>query len=442
MNTIKVKEYLSKNGIDLEKKCLLCCVSGGADSMALLHFFHANTGFFGLRSVCACHLNHCLRGEESDSEEEMLRQFCTENGIRLIAKRLDSIYEGPVTGKSEEYYRDQRYLFFESAKRETGADLIATAHTMNDNVETVLFRLARGTGLKGMSGIPSARSHYIRPLLCVTRSDTERYCSENRVPYKIDSSNLTDDYTRNKIRHHVMPVMRSLNDGYLEAVNSFMSLSSEAEDFFTAAAKDIIRRDSIEGGTLCESVIESPPPIGRYIIREIISGHVRDLNNETVLRCLASVRSGGKVELSKDTYFISDSVTCKVSKKYDRSFEGPFPFEDFTAPDGSRFELIRNVRLSEADIKDLFYYSVDYDKLYGVVSVRNRRDGDRFTSAYRKNTKSLKKLFTEKKYSAEKKDGIILLTDEAGIVWLEEEGPAEGKEIGPDTKNIIKYSNY
>ena len=435
----RVTEFTEKNSIDLNDRHLLCCVSGGADSMALLHFFFFNRGKFGLKQVSACHLNHGLRGQESDAEEDLVRGFCLDNGIGLTVKRIGK-EDLPDGNTSEDVLRRIRYDFFGQTADSISADLIATAHTLNDNAETVIFRLSRGTGFRGTAGIPVMRGRFIRPFLGCNRQDTEGYCRDNGIPFCTDSSNETDKYSRNVIRHHVIPVLEGLNPRSLEALESFAALSAEADSFFEEEAVKIIGENGTEDGVPVSAVLDARPPLDRYIIRGIIGSLCPDPDRQTVERCLESVRRGGRTELTTGIYFVCSGGRCKAEKEYIPKKIGPVPYESFVSEDGNARFVRSDITPDGETLRALFPYCVDYDKLTGVVSVRNRRDGDRFSSAYRGCTKSLKKIFSEKHYSAEKKDSVLILTDDTGIVWVEGEGPAEGRQIGPETKTALRFN--
>lgn len=438
--TSKINDLLEKNRIELKGKHLLCCVSGGADSMALLHFFRSNAERYGLADVCACHLNHNARGLESDSDEEFVRQYCREQGIALVTERIDDSAFDSSGHASEELFRDLRYGFFGRAAEATGCDIIATGHTLNDNVETVLFRLARGTGLRGTAGIPAVRGNIIRPLLSCTRQDTEQYCTQNGIVFRIDSSNSTDRYARNVVRHHIVPVMQQLNARSLEAVDSFIALSAEADSYFEREAERLTSAQSGSPSVSAERLLKAGSPLDGYIVRRIIRDHCGDDDRKTVERCIRAAADHKKTEIGTDTYFDCTGGICRITRKTARVQIGPLPAEEYLRDgDGAHFE-VREVSLTEDSARDLFYYCVDYDKLIGVASVRNRRDGDVFRSAYRKMTKPVKKILNEKGLSAEERDSVLMLTDDAGIVWMEKEGPAEGKEIGPDTKKVIIFN--
>ena len=441
LNT-KVQEFLCKHGIDLNGKVILCCVSGGADSMALLYHFISCQNVYGLSKVVACHFNHSMRGAESYRDERMVTDFCSSNDIPLIIDRLEDHFDLEHVDHSENALRKLRYQFFDNAASICGADYIATAHNMNDNVETVLFRIARGTGLRGTAGIPVMRGRLLRPLLCVSREDIEEYCSINNVQYVIDSSNLENNYKRNVIRHNIMPVLSDINTDYLDSIDNLMKISSEADNYFRTEAERMIVQDALEQGILRKTLQDAMAPLNEYIIIQLLSNRVKEITRDTVDRCLEVVASGGKIEIAEDCYFVADDHNCFFEFRYESKEIGPFSYENTQQYfPGKEFVFSDNINLDEDQIKRLFYSSVDYDKLNGVPLIRNIRDGDRFSSAYRKNTKSLKKLFNEKKYTAEQKDKILIMIDDDGLVWVEGEGPASGKEIDINTKRVIRFIN-
>ena len=190
-----VRNYLREHGLSGR---ILVALSGGADSTALLLSLQA----CGCE-LAAAHLNHCLRGSESDRDEDFVRALCARLGVPLTVERADVRAHAAAQGCGiEEAARSLRYAFLERAADAVGADWIATAHTADDNLETVLFHLTRGTGTRGMAGIPPRRGRIIRPLLGATRTEIEAYLAGKGEPYVTDSSNLTDAHTRNRIRSY------------------------------------------------------------------------------------------------------------------------------------------------------------------------------------------------------------------------------------------------
>lgn len=224
----KVLQFIRQEKLITPEDRVICGVSGGADSMAMLWCLWELRGKLGIR-VEAAHFNHHLRGTESDRDAEFVRQFCQRYGIPL------HMGEGQVTpGKKglEAAAREARYAFFQTIPGK-----IATAHTANDNAETVLLHLVRGTVLKGLGGIAPKRDNVIRPMLTITRQEVLDYLREWSIPHVEDSSNETDTFLRNRLRHHVMPLLVQENPKLMENLSA-MALRLRQED---AALDDIFK---------------------------------------------------------------------------------------------------------------------------------------------------------------------------------------------------------
>ena len=205
-------------------------LSGGADSVALTHFLWKNREQLGI-TLTACHLNHCLREEESFRDQRFVEDFCRERSIPLTLRTVDIAALARKNGLSvEECGREERYRLFEELCAGEHS-LVATAHTQSDNVETVVFHLCRGTGLKGLTGIPPKRGKIIRPLILATREEVEGYCQREGLPYVTDSSNLQDVYSRNRVRHRVLPELEAVHPGAKEAIARLSRTLALEEDF-------------------------------------------------------------------------------------------------------------------------------------------------------------------------------------------------------------------
>ncbi|MBE6729913.1 MAG: tRNA lysidine(34) synthetase TilS, partial [Ruminococcaceae bacterium] len=216
------------------EKHIAVALSGGADSMALLYGLYMLKEELGI-TVSALHLNHCLRGEEADRDEAFVRKECKKLGIPLTVKRVDIKAVAKKTGESIELAaRNERYRFFEENK----GDAVATAHNADDNLETVIYRLTRATGIDGLCGIPSRRDYFIRPLLCCQRKDIEKFLSENGVEYVTDSTNLSDDYTRNRIRHNVIPVLKELNESVYESFDTTVKILKDDSEYLNLISQE------------------------------------------------------------------------------------------------------------------------------------------------------------------------------------------------------------
>ena len=210
-------DMLPKSGI------VLCAVSGGKDSMCLLEMLRGLAPVYGFELCCA-HFNHKLRGKESDRDSAFVEAYCKERDIPCYVGSDDVSAYAEENGLGiEEAARTLRYAFLEKTADEIGALCIATAHTAPDNAETLLLNLVRGSGLKGLCGIPPVRGKIIRPLLQTTGEEVLKYLEEKGIPHVEDSTNETDDYTRNRLRHRVVPELRSLNEGLRKMLSALSS---------------------------------------------------------------------------------------------------------------------------------------------------------------------------------------------------------------------------
>lgn len=225
----KILTYINKENLLKRGEKVIVTCSGGADSIFLLHILNK----LGFECVVA-HCNFHLRGEESDRDENFVREFCKKKGLTLLVEHFDTKQFAADNKLSIEMAaRELRYNWFEKIRAEYNAGAIAVAHHSDDSIETILLNLLRGTGLKGICGIRPKNGYIVRPLLCVNRKEIEEYLAENGIGYITDSTNLENEYTRNKIRNIVMPILREINP----QIDSVML--SNAENF--AAAETIYK---------------------------------------------------------------------------------------------------------------------------------------------------------------------------------------------------------
>lgn len=281
-----VETFIREQDLIPPGSTVLCAVSGGADSVVMLHILYRLRDRLGF-SLAAAHYNHKLRGAESDRDRQFVEQFvqlcCGEHrridGTVLPAVRL-YLGSGDVAGQArlrgagiEETARDMRYSFLRQAAKEAGADRIATAHTASDNVETILFHLARGSGLRGLGGILPKREEIVRPLLTVTRREVEDYLFHHCLPHMEDSSNQSDDYTRNRIRHQVLPVLEGISPGFLGRMADTAALLRADEACLTGLAQELAGRAVPEqGGLAIEAAViaAAPDPIASRALRLLL----------------------------------------------------------------------------------------------------------------------------------------------------------------------------
>ena len=230
-----VWQWCGGQGVTLSGKTVLCAVSGGRDSVALLHLLlrlGQREGF----GVAAAHYNHHLR-DTAQRDEDLVRRWCGERGVALVVGGGDVLSYAKARGTSvEDAARILRYAFLDDTAQECGADYIATAHHRQDNAETVLLHLLRGSGLAGLGGIPPVRGHIIRPLLDVSRAQIDAYIRENGLPYAEDETNADIAYTRNRLRLELLPLLEEIAPGSVERIADTAARLRQDEAFMQKAA--------------------------------------------------------------------------------------------------------------------------------------------------------------------------------------------------------------
>lgn len=243
-------------------------LSGGADSVSLLRALVESADSLGV-TVCACHLNHSLRGEESDRDEQFCKSLCEKLQIPIYTKRIDVAARQNKHEGIENAARRVRYAFFREVHERTGG-VIATAHTASDNAETVLLNLTRGTGLRGLCGIPPCREFVIRPLLNVTREDVEEYLGYLGQDFVTDRTNLSQDYTRNKIRMNVIPRLEEINPAFAQAVSRMCGTAREDCEFLDEFAGRALEEAKSGQGYNAAKIHALPEAVKSRAVRKIL----------------------------------------------------------------------------------------------------------------------------------------------------------------------------
>ena len=244
---------------------VICAVSGGADSVCMLHVLLSLRNTLGI-TVEAAHFNHQLRGEESDRDEAFVRTLCAELGVVLHVDNGDVRARAAKTHESvEEAARALRYAFFSSLP-----GLIATAHTQDDNLETVLLNLTRGTGLAGLCGIPPRRERFIRPMLAVSRAEIEAYLAQNGLSHVTDSTNFLPDARRNRLRQSVIPLLKAENPSLCETAFRMCRLLEADEAQLSAQAEEALRQARLSNGIQCSALTAYPAAVRTRAVKLLL----------------------------------------------------------------------------------------------------------------------------------------------------------------------------
>lgn len=421
------------------------CLSGGADSMALFHFLCTNREKLGV-NVMALHVNHGLRNESAD-EELFVADYCSAMGAQCIITRLDMNNNQKPQGLStESWARDLRYEFFFVQAEKYGAKL-ATAHTLSDRAETVLFNITRGSSLKGAAGIPPVRDNIIRPLIDCSRREIEQYCSDNHIPYVTDKTNFEDIYSRNKIRLNVIPQLKKINPAAEKAIVSFADDGREIYSLLTQLSDSLYKEALGLGGLDVNALCNAHPAVTKNLIRNNLDrlGCLSKDNVEAIFAALG--QKSFKRQLSATVFcrikdgrlsFYTPKETKKsaplpaVAVEFDKVISFGYTNLIFSVISAEEYEK------NEKNYKNYLTYTVNYDILKGDVGLRSRKTGDSFTFPNRNVTKTLKKLFIEDKVPQDYRDKIPVLCDETGnVVWLADYGTNKPYVPTQDTEKIL-----
>ena len=429
---------------------VLVGVSGGADSVTLLHFLCRLRQDWGIR-VRAAHINHNLRGAESLRDENFVRDLCGQWGVELSVCSLSP----PIPGSSaEEWARTERYRFF--AQTAHPGEKIATAHTLDDSAETQLLSLLRGTGLRGLGGIPPVRGSIIRPLIDCNRADIEDYCRRHHLTYITDSTNLTDDYTRNKLRHHVLPQLVEINPAYLAVAGRSLRILRAEESYLEAQAEQLLAAMTLPDDRYDRAQLLALPEVMALRVLRLLCRRRGTAWSERRLRLLwQTVQDGsGAVQLDKSCVFTSGAEDFAFVRRALEPAKQEPPL-CHTVDLGGKKEWILpfygkyiHILLTERAEFDRMYKSdakllknaLDYDRIVALVYARGRLPGDTFAPAGRGWTKKVKKLFNEAGIPPEKRAEVPLLAQAAdhgcAAVWIAGFGVADGYGVGEKTEKV------
>ena len=420
-------------------------LSGGADSCALLCFLCALREKMDLK-VYACHINHQLRGEEADRDESFTVMLCKRFGVPLFVLHKDVGAEAQrLKIGTEQCGREVRYSFFQEKASELYAK-IATAHTASDNAETVLFNMTRGSGLAGLCGIPPVRGNIIRPLISCTREETEAYCRENSIDYVTDSTNLTREYTRNKLRLDVMPVLRRINPSFESSVCGMTWHLREAQEYLDLQAEAALDAARVSGGYSTEGLAGMHKAVFSAAVRKLCAKYELIPESKHIELMRKIVYNSGAVEIREGIYAVSGQGIFRITKQK----EAPAGYEQPFDPDAPPFFCGKSFTLAVMDIaeyekvkkigKKLFQDALDYDKIPLTSVFRTKQSGDVFSLPFRNVTKPVRKLFTEMKIPKENRSSVLLLADGSRVLWISAVGPCAQCMVSSSTRRVLLIS--
>ena len=461
----KVIQYIEEQRILEAGDHVLIGVSGGADSLALLYFLDKFADLFQI-VIGVAHLHHGLRGQAADADEEFVRNFCQQRKIPFFSRQRNIQVISQIEKISvEEAGRKERYDFFMAIAEEQGYNRIAMGHHINDQAETMLMRLIRGTGVKGVSGIKSSRDNlYIRPFLCLQKKEILNYCDIHKLAFRTDATNFQRDYTRNKIRLDIMPMILAINPRAEVHFNEFTKIANEYEAFFEKYVDQL--EDQIL--TLKEQRVlinrdlwlKEEPVVQKEILRRSIfkfKGSLKEIEYNHITAFYSLLKSDKTIW---EIHFPHDIL---IMRRYDRVMvvEKQKSVGAIIAPKRilpnktylfSKERLILETKLVSQDefrkktaifSKEMEIHSekyFDYDKIKDILVLRSRQSGDYFYPTGLTGKKSIKKYCIDKKIDRNRRDQIPLLVTGGEVLWILGYAINQRFLADNDTKNIIKVT--
>lgn len=436
MQTIsKVKKYIQDNMLLTNKARVIIGVSGGADSMALLDILH----HLGYECIVA-HCNFHLRGQESYRDEYFVEKIATKYKFEYVSANFDTkkyIEEESIS--LEMAARELRYAWFEKIRKEYKAEKIAVAHHQDDSVETVLINLIRGTGIRGLSGIPPINGKVIRPLLCIFRNDILQYLNVRHIGFVEDSTNKEDIYTRNKIRLNVIPLLKTINPSVVQAIQKTSENLYHTEKIFNAYVEKAKRKVFSNNRIDISALSKQKEP--KTILFEILFPY--GFNAPTVDNIYDSINSqSGKIFYSEGYQLIKDREVFILEPINDQPDTIYTLFEHETnieEPCKMTFESFRKTSSFQLEQDPMTIY-LDKDRLIYPLIIRKWKHGDKFIPFGMKGHKKVSDYFTDRKFSLVDKSNTWLLCSGDDIVWIIGERIDDRFKITNTTIEILKVT--
>ncbi len=451
-----VAQTILSHALLCEGDCVFVALSGGADSVALLHLLLSWKKIQRI-TVCAAHVNHGLRGEESDREEAFVRCLCAEKNVPLFVKKEHMKEKKKPNGLGvEAWARQLRYTFFEQLALENDAK-VATGHTASDNAETILFHAIRGSFTAGLSGISPKRGRYIRPLLALSRQEVRAYCEKQGHAYCNDSSNEDTMYTRNLLRISAMPLLEKAHTGAEKNLYRLAEDMRELHEFLQDEARELLQAAKRKAEAVqktpgwyipaydMDTLKNAPRPVRKEAFA-MLAGTcaTRDslLRMEAVLQkkqAVVQLAEGQFVRLQRTRFIVSQVESKEAIPQEWPLQEGTFEFLGYykiTISVMDKSDFVKNREIIEK--KDYFFLA-DYDKINQSCIFRTRRLGDSFSPLGRGVRKSIKKWMQEVEIDRELRNKLPLLVerDSGQVQWVFGAGFAEGLCVQKQTQRVL-----
>lgn len=450
----KVLRTIKDNRLIQDKDNVVVGVSGGPDSMALLYLLlHAQKHIDF--NILVAHVNHGVRGEEADADELFVKRKAQELGLPFFSTRVDmEAYGDRHKISHEEAGRKLRYGFFRNILKSYQGGKIAVAHNMNDQAETLLMRIMRGTGIDGLSGMKFKSGDIIRPILNITRQEIEAYIEDNKIETVLDRTNLIPIYTRNKVRLELIPYIEdNFNPNIIETLWRLSQTSQTDSEFLRKYTEERYSEIVKSEGTR-QLVLDAAG------FKDLALGIQQRIIIFALTRLLGQYKGFGEQHISAVAELFRTASTGKVLhlpnnirarvtydslivEVFEEEAKKPFVYDltmGYNYPCGLNYSFYtRIVDIDEISLNDklpnIKYF--DYDRIKGKLSVRNRRAGDRFAPYGMEGSKKLKDFFIDLKVPREERDRIPLIVDEENIIWVVGYRISDLHKVTKKTKKVL-----
>lgn len=419
MNNIEqtIKKFLKDFNLDNPENVYLVAFSGGFDSMCLLNSLKKVTS----NKIVAIHLNHNWRGEESDTEEQNCKDFCNKIGVEFYSEKLPN--NTPCT---ETDARNARYDFFENCAKKFKSNIIFTAHNKNDNAETVIYRMTKGTGIAGLCAIAPKRDIYYRPLLQIERKNIEKYCKDNNLNPNNDSSNSDKIHKRNLIRNDILPLLSQINPNITDSLSSLITCAKEEEQLISEYIELIQNKILKESKYKTKEFLNLSEPLRLRLIYNLVTPLVpQDYDRQRILTLLDFIKENQTSKSGKicsvttgyslyvcDKYFelVKERKSDKISVKIDQT--GVYKDGRITV-DIRESDCVSD----KSDNHSCESVFVDFSAIDFDFELRNRKDGDIIVPFGMSGHQKLKKYLNSKKIPNHEKDQLLFLTQGNEVLW-------------------------
>lgn len=425
-----VEKFIKEN--DLLGKTILVGLSGGVDS-CVLTFILSKVKDINLKVI---HLNHNWRMEESKRDEEFAFNFAKKLGLSFYSETLSS-----ENKKNETTARELRYQFFEKMKNELKADAVFLAHNKNDNVETLIYRLIKGTGPKGLNSILKNRDFYYRPLIDFERYEIEKFAIENDIDFVVDSSNFDNKYKRNLIRNEILPLMAQINPEVINSISTFIEVNKKTQEIVDKKIEEVFLSIKKDDKILRDKFLKLDEALKLEILNRELTGVLKNRDNKTIKKLLKFIEKNesSKTSISANKFLkIYDNKIYVVGKNEKKDYELDLKL-------GENKFLNYSIIVEEIETPNKFlennsvvqFVNLDFKNNY---KIRTRQEGDKIQPFGQDKLQKLKTFLIKKKIPSELRNNIPLIALEDEVLYLPKIIISEKLRVEKNQKNCYKIT--